>query len=464
MAQYNKVAQDYRNQDRSNFEVMMLSTINGEVVTTSNPLPVLTTNNDAFGRTQVSEPFTLGDYKHLYAVDENFINKIVGTGSSVEFNINKACATLITGIGTTCYTAHQTKIYHHYQPGKSQFILSSINFKDYQTNVTKRTGYFDDKNGIYAEQVGVTTGIGTMNIVLRSYASGSVQERRIPQEQWNKNTLTNVGIGSTNNYYGIEMDITKTQLFWTDFQWLGVGKVRCGFVIDGMRILCHEYSNTNHLDAVYMSNPNLPVRCEVFNTGVGIGGSMDQICATVVSEGGYVESGIDWAIGISTMRSTGSTGGVALPALAIRLKNSFKSQENRAIVRPNMVSVYAETKSVNFNIIKLPNSSYLSTTDVGGLVWTSVNTNSAVEYCTNATSYTNGEILEGGYCSAGASQNAVSTSAVTPGDITKSKKNVITQNFDSTNSEIYLIAIKTIETGNNVTANVSATIQWREIY
>lgn len=463
MAQYNKVFADYRDQDRSNFEVMMLSTIDGEVVTNLNPFPVSIGSGDAFGRTQVSEPFTLGDYKNLYSIEPGFLDKITGSGSDVQFNANKAAATLITGIGSTAHVIHQSKLYHHYQPGKSQIIFSSVNFNDYQENVIKRTGYFDDKNGIYVEQVGVSAGIGTINFVIRSSATGSVQETKIPQSHWNINTLTNVGTGSTNNKTKIELDITKTQLFWTDFQWLGVGRVRCGFVIGGQRILCHEYNHSNELDVVYMSNPNLPIRSEILNTGPGLGGSMDHICSTVMSEGGYVESGTDWSVGISTLRSTGNTGGVQLPALAIRLKNSYKGQENRVIVRPDVVSVYAETKSVNFSVVKLPNTSFLSTTSPGGLVWTSVDSDSAVEYCVNATSYTDGDVLFGGYCSAGVSQNSSSSPALSS-NIAKAKKNVITQNFDSTDSEIYLISIRTIETGNNVTANVVANIQWREIY
>ncbi len=65
---------------------------NSIVVSTSNPLPVtgnvtvnssetpLTINGispDAFGRTRVSELFTLGDYKHLFAIDPNFLDQTV---------------------------------------------------------------------------------------------------------------------------------------------------------------------------------------------------------------------------------------------------------------------------------------------------------------------------------------------------------------------------------------------------
>ena len=30
--------------------------------------------DDAFGRLRVSEPYTLGDYKHLYSIDPDFID------------------------------------------------------------------------------------------------------------------------------------------------------------------------------------------------------------------------------------------------------------------------------------------------------------------------------------------------------------------------------------------------------
>ncbi len=51
------------------------------IVATSNPFPVTAVGDglevkgispDAFGRTRVSELFTLGDYKHLFAIDPNF--------------------------------------------------------------------------------------------------------------------------------------------------------------------------------------------------------------------------------------------------------------------------------------------------------------------------------------------------------------------------------------------------------
>ncbi len=476
MAIWNITTQDYLNQERSLFEVFNVATKDGVEVSTENPFPVtgtvgissdtLITINpdtnavDAFGRGRVSEPFTLGDYKHLYAIDPNFLDSTSGAGSTVTFLSNQACARLQTGIGSTAFSVHQTKFYHHYQPGKGQLIFSSFNFYAPQQNATKRTGYFDDRDGIYFEQVGLSTsnginaGIGTNNWVIRSFVSGIASETRIPQSQWNKDKCDGTGTS------GFNLDVTKTQLAFIDFQWLGVGRVRCGFAHNGQLITAHEFLHSNNLATVYIANPNLPVRCEIRNTGVGIGASFDQICSSVMSEGGYVESGIDFAYTMTTTRTTPTPAGTELPLVAIRLKNTFQGYPNRISVRMNNLSLYCETNSIVYKVIKLPSDAYLS--NAGTLTWTSASANSGVEVCVDATTYNNGDVFASGYVPSGASQNSLSP--VSSGSLTSAKKNIIVQNIDSTNSEIYVIVVRTITTTGNAVAQVASSIQWREIY
>jgi hypothetical protein len=476
MAIWNITTQDYLNQERSLFEVVGVASSDGQVISDQNPFPVTgtigissdtlvtinpdTNSVDAFGRNRVSELFTLGDYKHLYAIDPNFIDSVSGAGSSITFIPNQAAARIQTGIGSTAYSIHQTKFYHHYQPGKGQLILSSFNFYAPQQNATKRTGYFDDRDGIYFEQVGLNTsdginpGICTHNWVIRSFTSGISTENRIPQSQWNKDKCDGTGIS------GFNLDITKTQLAFIDFQWLGVGRVRCGFAHNGQFITAHEFNHSNYLDKVYIANPNLPVRCEIRNTGVGIGASFDQICSSVMSEGGYVESGIDFAYTMTTTRTTPTPAGTEIPLIAIRLKNTFQSYPNRISVRLNNLSLYCETNSIIYRVIKIPNSNYLS--NAGTLTWNSASTNSGVEVCVDATSYSDGDEFASGFVPSGSSQNSLSP--VASGTLSAAKKNIIVQNINSTNSEIYVIVIRTITTVGNAVANVAAAIQWREIY
>jgi hypothetical protein len=455
-------------------------TVDGNVTATiTGEVAVAGANPDAFGRARVSELFTLGDYKHLYAIDPNFLDS-TGNGGSITFVQDQAACVLATSSNTAGYAIHQTKFYHHYQPGKSQLIYSSVNFRAPHRNVTKRTGYFDDDNGIYFEQVGSNTADGstvnpttqTLNWVIRTYVGGSPSEatysttvngqaytykRRVPQSEWNVDPCDGTGPS------GFNLDVTKTQLAWIDFQWLGVGRVRCGFAHNGEMITAHEYYHDNVLPTVYISNPNLPVRCEIRNTGTTTGGAMDQICSTVMSEGGYVESGIDWGIA-TTPRTTPTQGQTRFPLVAIRLKNSFNGYANRLSVRPVSVGLYAETNSILYEVVKFPGVASLSTSAPGGLVWTSADSDSGVEYCVNATGFTaaDADRFAAGFVPSGSSQNSLSP--VASGTLTAAKKNVISQNIGSTDSEIYCILVSTVNAGNNVTANVAATVQWREIY
>ncbi len=105
-------------------------------------------------------------------------------------------------------------------PGKSQLILSSVVMGAAQAGVIKRTGYYDDYNGIFIEQ----DQTGSLQLVIRSSTNGtgSITEERVKQENWSINTLLSGDF---------VLDITKSQLFYIDFQWLAVGRVRCGFVV-----------------------------------------------------------------------------------------------------------------------------------------------------------------------------------------------------------------------------------------
>jgi hypothetical protein len=399
-------------------------------------------NADAFGRNRVSEPFTLGDYKHVYGLDPNF-NDYKVNGGNVTFQLNQACARLTTTSNTTSRVVHQTKFYHHYMPGKSQVILSSFNFFSANANVTKRTGYFDDNDGIFFEQ----TGDGTLNFVLRSYVTGAPTERRYPQSSWSFDKCDGNGASAFN------IDITKTQLVWIDFQWLGVGKVRCGFVHDGDYILAHEFNNSNELSTVYMSNPNLPVRCEMLNTGVTTGGIFDQICSTVISEGGYVESGIDWAVA-NTPRAL--TAGQTLPIMAIRLKTTYKTYSNRMIVRMGNLGMFSDGENIKWRLLKLPDSSHITAN-----VWTSVDDDSGVEYNVDATAFSDGDALDNGWVGASTQGSQKAGGSPASNMPSTAKKNYIVQNYASSNSEIYLVVATNLGAQST---NVGVAMQWREIY
>jgi hypothetical protein len=419
------------------------ATITGTVTST-----VADGQQDAFGRLRISEAFTLGDYKHTYGIDPNFRDTLLN-GGTVTHVANQSCARLATSSNVNSRAIHQTKMYHNYMPGKSQLIKTTINFYAPVTNVTKRTGYFDDLNGIYFEQ----NGAGVLSFVIRTNTSGTASDaRRIVQSSWNNDTCDGTGPS------GFELDITKTQIVFIDFQWLGVGRVRCGFVHDGQMIIAHEFYNSNNLTEVYIANPNLPIRCEILNTGATAGGYFDQICSTVVSEGGYMESGIDFSADSGQTSQTITVANGMYPIMAIRLKNSFRGYPNRVVVRSGNINVYGENYPAYWALYKLD---ALANITLSSPTWTSADGDSAVEYSLNATAFTGGDRIDGGIVgttSPGGSAKGTGTAPVN--QPSTAKKNFIAQNLDSTDSEIYVICGKAI----GGTTNMWIDFQWREIY
>ena len=445
---------------------------NSATVTVSNPLPVVATisgnvtttvvggQQDAFGRLRVSEEFTLGDYKHTYGIDPNFRDNTSYGGNVVHIAYQSA-ARLSSNTHANSYAIHQTKMYHNYMPGKSQLIKTTVNFYEHTANVTKRTGYFDDRNGIYFEQ----DGNGVLSFVIRTDTSGTPSDaRRITQSQWNQNTCntTIIGTSTDGTNYGKagtwDLDISKTQIAFIDFQWLGVGRVRCGFVHNGQTIIAHEFYNSNFLPTVYMSNPNLPIRCEIRNTGSSAGAYFDQICSSVVSEGGYVESGIDFSIDSGQTGQSITVGNGEYPVLAYRLKNSFRGYPNRVVVRSKNINIYAENYPCYWVVRKI---SGLANITLSNPSWISANPDSAVEYTANATAFVGGDRLDGGIVGTTSPGGSAKGTGVAPvNQPSDAKKNFIAQNNDSSDSEIYLITAKAI----GGTVSVWADVQWREIY
>lgn len=419
-----------------NQHAYMKSTAVGSIVSGS-----LNPAIDAFGRQRVSEVYTLNDYKHIYAIDANFID-LTTASSAVTFNPNRSSVTLSVAAVSSSRAVHQSKMYHNYMPGKSQVIFSSFVFGAAQPGVIKRTGYFDDYDGIFVEQ----DQTGSIQFVIRSSTNGtgSIQEERVKQEDWNVNTLQSGDF---------VLDATKTQLFYIDFQWLAVGRVRCGFVYNGVTVICHVFDHTNKTNVAYMTNPNLPVRCEIRNTGAQ-SGSMEQICTTVGSEGGYYESGIAQSLSNPSFRIL--SGSATLPVMAIRLKNSYAGLPNRAFVRVTSIQAFSETQTAQYQLVKVPNSASLT-----GGTWVSVGSNSVVEYNVNATSFVSGSALIGGVVSTGTGGggNNVAGTQQSPGVDTK--VNFIAQNYASNDSEIYVLMMKNM---TGTATNVIGTLMWKEVY
>lgn len=392
------------------------------------------TQSDAFGRLRVSNPLTLFDTQNRYYDQGQFVTKTTGTASAT-YNANSTTF-LLSASGAGASVVRETTKTFIYQPGKSLFVLNTFAMNTPTSGIIQRVGYYNDNNGIFFEANGTT-----LNMVIRSYSSGVIVEDRIPQSSWNGDTL--LGTGGSTNLSGITLNPALTQIFWADIEWLGVGSVRVGFVINGQYVVCHTFNHANIAGntTTYMGTAILPVRYELSTTGTAA--TMRQICSTVISEGGYTLSGTPGGIGHTLGSSIALPNDLSFkPILSIRLKSANPD----AVVLPkNFTIVPVDQAIVKYRV-------YLQAVTTGG-TWTSAGANSSVEYNLAPTAISSGEISSTGFL---ISNNQ---SINTPQDQGFGFVEQLSRNPFTPTMYEYVITAAT--TGTNI--DVYASINWQEV-
>lgn len=271
---------------------------------------------DAFDRLRTSEPFTIFDSKQLFDKQPLFWDEDLGGSATSTHSVTDARTRLSVTANAADYVIRQTKQWFNYQPGKSQLIL--ITFQGSQTTgLTKRVGLFNGtgtnnltpNNGIFFE----TDGSVSWNI-----AKNGTTTETVTQSNWNVDPLDGTGPS------GITLDFNATQIAIIDFEWLGVGRVRVGFVIDGLIYYVHYFNHANDptFTSVYMSTPNLPLRYDIQTDGT-TAGDFDHICSSVMSEGGIEKTGVLRVADTGSDHVDASTANTIYAVVGIRLKTNY---------------------------------------------------------------------------------------------------------------------------------------------
>jgi hypothetical protein len=402
--------------------------VTGTIATTS---PTGTT--DAFGRQRVSNPLTLFDSSHRYRDNNLWSTATTGTASAT-FIANEGLVNLTVNNASGTQIIRETTKVFTYQPGKSLLVMNTFVPATPKANLRQRVGYFGADNGMYFEINGTTP-----YFVERSLSTGTQTE--VAQANWNGDKLNGTGPS------GLTLDITKAQIIWMDIEWLGLGTVRMGFIINGQFILCHSFHHANLITSTYITTASLPLRCELTNTGATSGSStMKQVCSTVISEGGYELRGIQQAAGIPiTTPRTLATAGTFYPIVSLRLKTSPNFLD-AVVILTALSAMPIATGFYNWQI-------RATGTTTGG-TWVSAGDDSAVNYNITGTSFAGGRILGSGFFSA-------SNQGTTQIDILKEALFKFQLERDGLTSTPYEITLVIASSGNNNT--VVASMDWEEI-
>ena len=353
-----------------------VTTVSGYAVACT---PAGTTAADAFGRLRVSQPYTIFDSQHRYQENDKWTTVTGGSATTV-FNPNESTLSLNVTTASVDYIYRETKRVFPYQPGKSLLVLNSFTFASGIANRRQRVGYFSTQNGIFLEQSGTTN-----YFVLRSYVSGSVNETRVAQSDWNSDKFDGSGTSTRT------LDPTKGNIFWMDIEWLGVGDVRAGFVVDGSLVVAHVFHNENLKDTTYMTTAVLPLRQEIENIGVATtSGTARQICNTVASEGGYEGFTRRYNMATSTTPKTLTSSGVTYPLVSIRMASG---RTDSVIVPANLSVALEQTQNNKPDIIQYR---ILLNPTLSGVNW-QTHYNGNVQFDVSATGVSGGTDIIGGY-------------------------------------------------------------------
>lgn len=291
------------------------------------------TYQDAFGRLRVSEPFTLLDSDFLTDRATYEWAELTTGGGAIAYTTNFP-QVVVTSTGAASKAVRQSRRYAPYQPGKSYLVLATgiLEMSGGVPGSTARIGLFDDGAD---KTVGVTPGNGfffqlsgtALSVVQRSGVTGVQVDTVVPQAAWNIDPLDGTGPS------GVTIVPGRRQIFFIEMEWLGVGTVMMGIMVNRQFTPCHAFQHENLPGATaYTNRGTLPVRYELASDGTGAAAELRQICATVISEGGFSGASprtkrISVNRGNTPRNVFGTT---ETPLLAVRLQ----AGRNRAVLTP----------------------------------------------------------------------------------------------------------------------------------
>lgn len=319
---------------------------------------------DAFGRLRISNPFTLFDSQSRFAADPSYSFSAYGTGTHT-YQSNKSSVNLTVSAFLDISNA-QTKRVFPYQPGKSFLTMQTFTMAPKQSGLQQQVGLFTKQNGVFFTQIGTN-----LAMVLRTNTSGTPSDTQVIQGNWNVDKFDGTGPS------GVTLDITKTQIFWIDLEWLGVGSVRCGFVVNGIMYTAHVFNNANVQEFVYMTTAILPLQYYISAYGAISGTkTLQMICSTVISEGGYEQTGQPFYAKNATAVTIGTS---YTPIVSIRINSSYAG----AIVIPAGMNFMSTASGTNYYSLALVKNATLT-----GATWGSTMANGQVDIDTGATAMT----------------------------------------------------------------------------
>jgi hypothetical protein len=271
---------------------------------------------DAFGNHRVAPPAFVADGQLTYDLQPLIYEQIVSANGGITHDATNRCATItLTAAAEGSETYMQSYSHYRYQAGRAQEVFITGAAHALTSNCEAFWRYGTSGNAVEFATDGTRAG---SKFIIRSDSGNGDQEKLA--DDWVLDKLDGNGPS------GLTLDPTKTQIFVVDIQALYVGRVRCGFDLDGEVVWCHEFLHANRVAAPYIQTANLPIAAGIRATGASASGSMRFVCSCVLSRGGQEQiAGYDF----TCTGSVTAASGARTHLLSMRPKTTFNSITNR---------------------------------------------------------------------------------------------------------------------------------------
>lgn len=295
---------------------------------------------DGFGGLKVSSTTTVGLYDFVVDDAADLFSDVVLSGGAISRNSQSNTVSLDVTSANGSFASRTSDKYHYYIPGTSNLVMMTTALSDNShIGTERRWGLFDTNDGVFFN----LDSSGVLNVVLRSTVTGTLVETKFNRVNWNGDKLDGLGLS------GFNLDLTKVNVYWIDYQWLGAGRVRFGVMDDfGNRIVAHTILNANHNLLPYMRTGSLPVQVNIQNTALTSGpASIRLTCCSVQTEGD-----IDYTFWRYNYKLPQKTATTNTYLGALKSKTVIEGgNHNNVNAYPETLSVYVANGSVRLDVI-----------------------------------------------------------------------------------------------------------------
>jgi hypothetical protein len=268
---------------------------------------------DVMGRLKIAKHQNIYDADFEYGKQSLRWEEITANGGAISHLAGAGGCAMYLPASTasvasqSALTIRQSRPYHRYQPGKSMFMATAVNFSIPTSNQYQRVGFFDDNNGIFFEQGPATTGNPAgMRVVVRNdtnyFPNGSASPTAVRDSK--------VDFTMWSDPQGIKNEINWNliQMLWIEYAWYGAGCLRWGVLLNGEQYILHEIgtgNNSSYGGGIVGS----ATTTATFTSGAT---SMTVASATSINTGMLI-TGTNIAPGTYVMAINGTTISLSLP-------------------------------------------------------------------------------------------------------------------------------------------------------